>query len=192
VLQQITGINTVLFYGSILFKEHAGNGSESAAIAANVIVGAVNFLATIVALWVIDKVGRKALLMVSAAGMALAEIALGIAFRFQPPPAGTILAVILFCVACFAVGLGPGVWVLMSELFPTRIRGRAMSIATISLWMACVALTLTFLSLVKAIGASGAFWLYAGMCVTTFLFVWLVTPETKGRSLEEIEQLWRR
>jgi MFS family permease len=87
--------------------------------------------------------------------------------------------------------MGPGVWVMMSELFPTRIRGRAMSIATISLWVSCVALTLTFLSLVKAIGVSGAFWLYATMCVTTFVFVWRLTPETKGKSLEEIERYFK-
>jgi sugar porter (SP) family MFS transporter len=191
ILQQITGINTVLFYGAILFKEHAG-GSESSAVAANVIVGVINFLATIVALWVIDKVGRKALLMVSAAGMAVAEISLGAAFLMHPPPSNFILAIVLVCVAFFAVGLGPGVWVLLSELFPTRIRGRAMSVATISLWVACVALTLTFLSLVKAITVSGAFWLYAAMCVVTFVLVWRVTPETKGKTLEEIEQLWKK
>jgi SP family arabinose:H+ symporter-like MFS transporter len=192
VLQQITGINTVLFYGSIIFKEHAGSGSESSAIAANVLVGVINFLATIVALWVIDKVGRKPLLIVSAGGMALAETGMGIAFLFQPPPGALILALAGMCAAFFAVGLGPGVWVMMSELFPTRIRGRAMSIATISLWVACAALTFTFLSLVKAIGASGAFWLYASMCAITVLFVWLVTPETKGKTLEEIEEIWRR
>jgi len=191
VLQQVTGINTVLFYGSIIFKEHAGN-AESAAIGANVLVGAINFVSTVVALWVIDKVGRKTLLIISAAGMAVAEISLGLAFLIQPPPAGLILGIILFCAASFAVGLGPGVWVLMSELFPTRIRGRAMSIATISLWTACVALTLTFLSLVEAIGVSGAFWLYALMSLVTVVFVWRVTPETKGKSLEEIERLWKR
>lgn len=191
ILQQITGINTVLFYGSVIFKEHGGAGSESSAIAANVIVGGINFLATIVALWIIDKVGRKALLMVSAAGMAVAEISLGIAFLFHPPPSTFIVAIVLVCVACFAVGLGPGVWVLLSELFPTRVRGRAMSVATISLWAACVALTLSFLSLVKAITVSGAFWLYAAMCVMTFVLVWRATPETKGKTLEEIERLWR-
>ena len=190
VLQQITGINTVLFYGSIIFKEHAGNG-ESSAIAANVIIGGMNFLATIVALWVIDKAGRRALLMVSSAGMAIAEISLGAAFLMHPPPSRFILAIVLFCVACFAVGLGPGVWVLLSELFPTRIRGRAMSVATISLWLACVALTFTFLSLVKAITVSGAFWVYAAMCIFTFVFVWRVTPETKGKTLEEIERFWK-
>jgi SP family arabinose:H+ symporter-like MFS transporter len=190
VLQQITGINTVLFYGSIIFKDHAASG-QSSALFANVIVGAVNFLSTIVALWIIDKVGRKALLMVSAGGMAVAEIALGIAFRVHPAPANLILGIILFCTASFAVGLGPGVWVVMSELFPTRIRGRAMSIATVTLWVACVALTATFLSLVRAVGPSGAFWLYSAMCVTMFVFVWRVVPETKGKTLEAIEELWR-
>jgi MFS transporter, SP family, arabinose:H+ symporter len=191
VLQQITGINTVLFYGAIIFKEHAGNGSESSAIFANVIVGVMNVVATLVALWLIDKVGRKPLLMISAAGMAVAEISLGFAFLVHPPPGNFILGFVLFCVASFAVGLGPGVWVVMSELFPTRIRGRAMSVATISLWVACVALTATFLSLVKAIGASGAFWLYSAMCITMFVFVWRVTPETKGKTLEEIERFWK-
>ncbi len=81
---------------------------------------------------------------------------------------------------------------MMSELFPTRIRGRAMSIATISLWVACVALTFTFLSLVSAITVSGAFWVYASMGITTVIFVWRVTPETKGKTLEEIEKLWKR
>lgn len=191
VLQQITGINTVLFYGSIIFKDHAASG-QSSAIFANVIVGAVNFLSTIVALWIIDKVGRKALLMFSAAAMALSEIALGIAFLVHPAPANLILCIILFCAASFAVGLGPGVWVVIAELFPTRIRGRAMSIATVSLWVACVALTATFLSLVTAIGTSGAFWLYSSMCITMFLFVWRVVPETKGKTLEEIEEMWRK
>jgi MFS transporter, SP family, arabinose:H+ symporter len=189
ILQQITGINTVLFYGSILFKEHGGAG-DSSAIAANVIVGGINFLATIVALWIIDKVGRKALLMVSAAGMAVAELSLGAAFLMHPPPSTFILAIVLVCVACFAIGLGPGVWVLLSELFPTRIRGRAMSVATISLWAACVALTFSFLSLVRAITVTGAFWLYAAMCITTVVLVWRAAPETKGKTLEEIEALW--
>jgi MFS family permease len=83
------------------------------------------------------------------------------------------------------------VWVVLAEIFPTRVRGRAMSIATIALWVACVALTMTFLSLASAITPTGAFWLYGLMCVTMFLIVWLATPETKGRTLEEIEKLWR-
>jgi SP family arabinose:H+ symporter-like MFS transporter len=192
ILQQITGINTVLFYGSLIFKEQVGNQTESSAIGANVIIGLLNFFVTMVALWLIDKVGRKPLLMISCAGMALGQLALGAAFLIQPPPAMLVLAAMLICVASFGVGLGPGVWVLMAEIFPTRVRGRAMSIATVSLWVACVALTMTFLTLVKAIGTTGAFWLYGSMCVVTFLIVWLITPETKGKTLEEIEKIWLR
>ncbi len=192
VLQQITGINTVLFYGSVIFKEMVGGHTESAAIGANVIIGAINFLATIVALWVIDKLGRRPLLMISSGVMAVCQFALGAAFLIQPPPALLVLICMLVCVAGFAVGMGPGVWVLMSEIFPTRIRGRAMSIATISLWVACVALTMTFLTLAQTITVTGAFWLYSSMCVVTYMIVWRVTPETKGKSLEEIERLWRK
>lgn len=86
--------------------------------------------------------------------------------------------------------MGPGIWIVMSELFPTRIRGRAMSIATVSLWSACLLITLTFLSLVKMIGAAGTFWLYALMCAATVVFVWRFTPETRGKTLEEIEREW--
>lgn len=192
VLQQVTGINTVLFYGSIIFKEQVGGHSESAAIGANVIVGVINFLATIVALWLIDRVGRKALLLVSSGVMGVCLFGLALAFLVHPPPAMLILGLILLCVAGFAVGMGPAVWVIMSEIFPTRIRGRAMSLATISLWVACVALTLTFLSLVKLLTISGAFSIYATLCLVTLIFVWRVTPETKGRSLEEIERMWKR
>jgi SP family arabinose:H+ symporter-like MFS transporter len=192
ILQQVTGINTVLFYGSIIFKERVGSHSASAAIGPNVIIGLVNFLATIVALWLIDRMGRRPLLMLSAGVMALCQLALGAAFLLHPPPTLLVLAAMLCCVAAFAVGQGPGVWVVIAEIFPTRIRGRAMSIATVSLWVACVALTMTFLSLAKAITITGAFWLYATMCLVMYLIVWLVTPETKGKTLEEIERLWRR
>jgi sugar porter (SP) family MFS transporter len=190
VFQQITGINTVIYYGSLIFKDEVGGQSDSAAIGANVVIGVVNFLATIVALWLIDKLGRRPLMMVASAGMAAALLVLGLLFRLQPPPALMVLAVILLYVASFGVGLGPGVWVVISELFPTRIRGRAMSIATLCLWLACILITSTFLSLVEAVGPTGAFWLYAALCVVNFLFIWRVMPETKGRSLEEIERSW--
>ena len=88
--------------------------------------------------------------------------------------------------------MGPGVWVLMSELFPTRIRGRAMAIATVALWLASLLLTITFLSLVTAIGPSGTFWLYAALSAFTFVFIWRVVPETRGRTLEQIEHMWKR
>jgi len=191
ILQQVTGINTILFYGSLIFAEHVAAQTAASALWANVIIGFVNFIMTIVALAVIDRLGRKPILMTAAGGMACSQILLGLVFLVDPGAAWIILVLCLLCVACFAVGLGPGVWVMMSELFPTKVRGRAMSVATISLWIACVALTSTFLSLVNAITASGAFWTYATMSLLTFWFVWKKTPETKGKTLEEIERWWR-
>ncbi|MCW5981539.1 MAG: sugar porter family MFS transporter [Bryobacteraceae bacterium] len=192
ILQQITGVNTILFYGSLIYTEHAGGQTASAALLANVIVGATNLVFTVVALAVIDRIGRKAILMLASGGMGLSLIVLGALFRLNPSAIDAILAVILVYVAFFAVGMGPGVWVVMSELFPTRIRGRAMAIATVTLWIACTALTLTFLSLVNAVTVAGAFWIYAGICVFTFFFVWRAVPETKGKTLEEIERSWTR
>jgi SP family arabinose:H+ symporter-like MFS transporter len=190
ILQQVTGINTVLFYGSVIFKEHVGTGSDTSAIFANVLVGLVNVLATIVALSMIDKLGRRPLLMFSSGAMAVGQLALGLAFLSPHPPAALVLGIMLVCAASFAVGLGPGVWVVLSEIFPTRIRGRAMAIATVSLWCACTLLTMTFLSLTRALSATGAFAIYSSMCVVTFLLVWRIVPETKGRSLEDIERFW--
>jgi SP family arabinose:H+ symporter-like MFS transporter len=192
ILQQITGINTVLFYGSVIFKEQVGGQSDTAAIGYNVAVGLVNFLATIVALAVIDRLGRRPLLMISASVMAACQAALGAAFLLQPPPALLVLAIMLVCVAAFAVGLGPGTWVLLAEIFPNRVRGRAMSIATVALWSACFALTMTFLTLVRWLTASGAFWLYGAMCVAEFLIIWRWLPETRGKTLEQIERFWKQ
>jgi sugar porter (SP) family MFS transporter len=189
ILQQVTGINTVLFYGSIIFKEQVGSSSSSA-LGANVLIGGINVLSTIVALWLIDRVGRRPLLIFSAVCMGLCEIGLALGFQIQPPPGYLIIGTMLLCAGSFAVGLGPGVWVVLAEIFPTRVRGRAMGIATVALWIACVVLTSTFLTLVKTIGISGAFCIYAAMCATTVLVVWKWTPETKGRTLEQIEKIW--
>lgn len=191
ILQQVTGINTVLFYGSIIFKQQVHSGSDTAAIFANVIVGLVNFFATLIALNMIDKFGRRPLLLVSSGIMGLCQMGLAAVFLIRNPSPVLVLAIMLVCVASFAIGLGPGVWVLLAEIFPTRIRGRAMSIATLFLWAACTLLTMTFLSLAKALTPSGAFLIYAFMCAITFLIVLRSVPETKGRSLEEIEHLWR-
>ena len=191
VVQQWSGINTVLFYGSLILKERVGHQSDSAAIGANVLIGGINFAATIVALWLIDKVGRKALLMFSAGSMGVCLGCLGLAFRSNPPSPTVVIAAMLGCTAAFAVGLGPGVWVVLAEIFPNRIRGRAMSAATVVLWIACWALTVSFLSIATAIGAPRTFWLYAAICVFTVIFVWRVTPETKGKSLEDIEVFWK-
>jgi MFS family permease len=157
-----------------------------------VIIGAVNFLFTIVAIAIIDKAGRKPLLLTGSAEMALSLGVLAWAFRITPPPATLILVLVLCYIAFFAVSLGPGSWVYISELFPTAIRGRAMSVATLSLWVACLAVMLSFLTLVAHVGASGAFAVYAALCVVTLIFVWRATPETNGRTLEEIQESWHR
>ncbi len=191
ILQQITGVNTVLYYGTLIFRDQVGQQSNTSAIGLNVIIGSINFLATILAIAIIDKAGRKPLLLASTGGMAVSLVLIGAAFRVHPVPAALVLAAILAYVVSFGIGMGPGVWVLMSELFPTRIRGRAMAIATVALWLASLLLTVTFLSLVSAIGASGTFWLYAGLSAFTFVFIWRVVPETRRKSLEEIERMWQ-
>jgi MFS family permease len=192
VMQQWTGVNTVLFYGSVILTEQVGGHSESAALGANVLIGLINFLATFLAIALIDKVGRKALLIASSATMGACLAGMALAFRMPQPPPYLVIALMLMAVSSFAVGLGPGVWVVLSEIFPNRIRGRAMSIATVSLWIACVVLTMTFLTISRLTGPSGAFLLYSGMCAFTAIFVWKLTPETRGRTLEEIEKLWKR
>ncbi|WP_206680693.1 sugar porter family MFS transporter [Hymenobacter polaris] len=188
VLQQVTGINTILYYGSLILTEHSGQ-SASSAIGANALIGGINFAGTIVALFVIDRVGRKPLLLLASGGMALALGAL-VAALHVGASGPWLLGFIMLYVACFAVGLGPGVWVVIAEIFPNAVRGRAASLATVALWAACTLISYTFLSLVKAAGLGGAFGLYAALSAFTFLFVWRGVPETKGRSLEEIERSW--
>jgi MFS transporter, SP family, arabinose:H+ symporter len=192
VLSQVTGINTVIYYGSVLFKEHAGSGSASGALGANVIIGMVNFVGTIVAIALIDKVGRKPLLLCGASLMAVTLGGVAAAFGMSPIPANLVLGLILAYVGSFAISLGPGTWLYISELFPTAVRGRAMSVATLSLWTACTLVTFTFLSLVEALGPAGTFLIYGSLCVVTVVYVRRCLPETKGRTLEEIQQTWKR
>jgi SP family arabinose:H+ symporter-like MFS transporter len=150
----------------------------------------VNLVCTLVAMAFIDRWGRRGLLMVSSGGMAGSLVVLAMALRFAAIPVGVMLGSVLFYVAFFAVGLGPAVWVYIAEIFPTRLRGQASGLATTALWTACLAVTLTFLSIVEALGTANAFLLYAGLSLVTFLFVWRFVPETHGRSLEEIEGAW--
>lgn len=191
VLQQITGINTVLFYGSVIWERELGGHNHSTTIGANATIGLVNFVVTIFALWLIERSGRRPLLMFSSGCMAICQLLLGLAFLFNSPPAPLVLGAMLLCVAAFAIGLGPVTWTLMAELFPTSVRGRAMSVANMALWIASFVLTFTFLSLARAITITGAFCLYSFLCVVTFLLVWRAAPETKGKTLEEIEALWQ-
>jgi SP family arabinose:H+ symporter-like MFS transporter len=189
-LGQITGINTIIYYGSILFREHAAR-SASSAVGANVLIGVINLAGTIVAMFTIERFGRRALLLAGSAGMAISLAGLGLAFHHNAGSFSIIVALILAYVFCFAVSLGPVVWVYISELFPNTVRGRAMSVATMTVWCACLAVTLTFLSLIQELTTAGAFWFYGGLCVVTFFFVLYWLPETKGRTLEEIQEFWK-
>lgn len=189
LFSQFTGINTIIYYGSLVFLEHVPHQTPSTALWANVMIGAINFAATLLGMYLIDRLGRKPLMISAFAGMAVSLLGVAAAIRAQAPGTAVLVFVLIY-VACFAVGIGTGTWVLMSEICPTRIRGRAMSIATLCLWFGTLIVTLTFLSLVQALTAPGAFLLYAMICVAASLFVWLGVPETKGRSLEDIETQW--
>jgi sugar porter (SP) family MFS transporter len=189
LFSQFTGINTIIYYGSIVFLEHVPHQTATTALWANVIIGAINFVATVAGMLLIDRSGRKSLLMTAFGGMALSLVAVSAAIHFQA--SGVIVLIfVLTYVACFAVGVGTGTWVLMSEICPTRVRGRAMSVATVFLWCGTLLVTLTFLSLVNLFTAAGVFLLYAIVSIAAFLFVWRGVPETKGRTLEEIEKFW--
>ena len=183
IIQQITGFNAVLYYGNIIFKEQTG-ATAMQSFGMNVVVGATNFL-------LIDKLGRRPLLLVALGGMAVSFAAFAVALNTPIGHTIYVLIPVLTLVASFAFGLGTGVWVCMSELFPNRIRGRALSISNMVLWISVTVLTATFLSLTKMFSAAGVFLGYAAICVLSFIYIYIKLPETKNRTLEEIESSWK-
>jgi sugar porter (SP) family MFS transporter len=188
VFQQITGINAVIYYSPRIFE--AAGLARGAAILQSTITGAVNVLFTLVAIAFVDRLGRKKMLMFGTAGMGLSFVLLGAAFKFHIFAGSGILLFTLFYVAFFAMTQGPIVWVVIAEIFPTRVRGRAMAIATAALWIADFAVSLTFPVIADKFHETFAFWLYAAMCLLAVIFIWRMLPETKGKSLEEIERHW--
>ena len=186
VFQQWCGINTVFNYAEEIFKA-AGYG-VSDTLFNIVITGSINLIFTFVAMFTVDKRGRKKLMVFGSGGLALNYLLLGSAFFFQLKGVA-VLALVVTAIAIFAMSLGPIVWVILSEIFPNRIRGAAMALATFSLWTACFVLTYTFPLLNKSLGAAGTFWVYSGICLSGFIFIIIKLPETKGKSLEEIENL---
>ena len=193
VSQQITGINTVIYYAPTILR-FAGFASASVAILASVGVGIVNVIMTLVAIQLIDKVGRRPLLLVSLAGMTLSLVVLGLAFAL-PNLVGSIGWIapisLMAYVDFFAVGLGPVFWLVLSEIYPLRIRGRAMSIGTIANWGANLIVAVTFLTLTQVLGKSATFWLYGAISIAAWLFAFFLVPETKGKTLEQIEAHWQ-
>lgn len=187
ILQQITGINTVMYYAPKIF-EKAG-WETLTALKQTVLVQGVNMASTVVAIWIVDRVGRKLLLLVASAGMGLSLVLLGSMFLFEEFQ--WVLVFVLAYVAFFGLAMGPVVWVVLSEIFPTRVRGRAMAIATVCLWTANFFVTQLFPRMLEDLGGP-AFFVYAAMCVVAFFFVAGLVPETKGKSLEEIERGWLR
>ena len=195
VLQQVTGINVFLYYAPEIFKK-LGAGTD-AALFQTIIVGVVNMGFTIIAIWTVDKLGRKPLMIVGATGMGISLFALGFASYAQRVEAWALIFVLGY-IASFALSLGPVVWVVLSEIFPTKIRGRAMSIATLCLWISNFIVSQTFPMmsenkfLLDKFHGAFPFWVYGVLCGVTVVFVLLFVPETKGKSLEEIERMWRK
>jgi sugar porter (SP) family MFS transporter len=184
VLQQWCGINVIFNYAQEIF---AAAGYQVSDILFNIVVtGAVNVVFTLIALFAIDRYGRRFLLLTGVAGLVVIFAVLGILYHlhFQGP---IMLVLVLAAIACYAMSLAPATWVVIAEIFPNRIRSSAMSIAVTALWIACFLLTYTFPLLNEKLGAAGTFWTYAAICLCGLLFLFLRLPETKGRTLEQIE-----
>ena len=190
VFSQITGINVIIYYTPMILLD-LGFESASTALLGMVVVGIINFITTIVAVCIIDKVGRKPLLLIAPAGMCICLILVGVKFYFGVfSPLFILIAILCYC-SFFAIGVGTGSWLVISEIFPTRVRGRAVSICTFSLWVSNFVAVLVFPSLLE-LSRAGTFWLFAILSFVMVAFVWRMIPETKQKTLEEIEKFWRR
>ncbi len=193
IFQQVTGINTVIYYAPLIIQS-AGISSESGAILATAGIGVVNVLMTIVAMWLIDRVGRRPLLLVGTAGMVATLGLLGLAFHMSGKSGALVwLAVIsmMVYVASFAISLGPIFWLLISEIYPLKIRSSSEGLAAAFNWGSNLLVSLTFLTLLEVIGSARTFWLYGLFAIAAWIFSYFRVPETKGRTLEEIEEFWR-
>ncbi len=183
--QQWCGINVIFNYAEEVFAA-AGYGVSD--ILFNIVVtGSVNLVFTFVAIYTVDKLGRRALMLLGAGALAGIYAFMGAAYYFHIS-GWPLLLLVIMAIACYAMSLAPVTWVVLSEIFPNRIRGAAMAVATVSLWLACFLLTYTFPLLNNAMGASGTFWLYGIICLVGLVYIYKNLPETKGKTLEEIEK----
>ncbi len=193
VFQQFIGINVVLYYAPEIFKNVGFD--TNASLFQTIIVGAVNLIFTVVAILTVDKLGRKPLQIIGALVMAVAMFALGGAFALQIKGVMALLCMLLY-IAGFAVSWGPVVWVLLSEIFPNQVRGKAMAVAVAAQWIANFIVSWTFPILndnpylLNTFHHGFAYWIYGVMSLLAALFMWKLVPETKGRTLEQMEKLW--
>ncbi len=185
MFQQWCGINVIFNYAEEVFR--AAGYDISKVLKQIAWTGSVNLLFTFVALATVDRIGRRPLLLLGAAGLAVIYVGVGLCYHagVQGFP---VLTLVLAAIACYSMSLAPVVWVVISEIFPNRIRGAAMSVAVAALWIACFILTYTFPILNAQLGPAGTFWLYAGICVIGFVFILFKLPETKHKTLEQLEK----
>lgn len=201
-LQQITGINVFLYFGATIFKTLSAKTGVDAGLLTQIIINGSCIVFTLIAIASVDKWGRRPLMLIGSAGMGVSLIGMGLMAQLlsDPTSASTgMLALIILYIACFGLSVGPVVWVILSEIFPTAVRGRALGLATFFLWTADYAVTQTFPMMdakdswfVKHFNHAFPFYTYAFFCVVLIIIVWKLVPETKGRSLEEIERDWDR
>ncbi len=194
IFQQITGINTVIYYSPTIFK-FAGIHGVGPAILAGAALTGLMWCFHILAILLIDCVGRRPLLLTGVAGQVIGLAILGAAFQF--PQLASIKSYVAIgglsiYVSCFAFGLGPIFWLLISEIYPLKVRGAAMSAVTVTNWTMNLVVAVTFLSLVSFIGQASTFWLYGIIAIGAWIFFFKLVPETKGKTLEEIEEHWRQ
>jgi MFS transporter, SP family, galactose:H+ symporter len=203
VLQQLTGINAVIYYADSIFAAAGFSDPTSQSLATLWAIGGVNVVATLIAVCWVDRFGRKPLLLIGSTGMFLGLLTVAGAFfdlhkvtaseaaHSAQTQAGTLALVgLVVFIASFAFSLGPVVWTVINEVFPAHIRGRGVAVATAINWLAAWVVAQTFLSLVSAISTEGTFLLFAGFCVVTFIYVRWFVPETKGKTLEEVQVMW--
>jgi sugar porter (SP) family MFS transporter len=188
VFQQVTGINSILYYAPVIFKETGMDSSSS--LLQTIGIGVVNVISTLIAIGLVDKVGRKKFLLTGSLVMGISLTAVALCFQYNYFDHYVVLIFMLLYVAAFGCTLGAVTWVYLSEIFPNLIRGLALSIATLCLWLADFVVTYTFPVMTKQLGTASTMFCYAGFCAIAFVYMLLKVKETKGKSLEEIEGLF--
>ena len=189
IFQQITGVNTIVYYAPTIFQM-VGFASAGTAILATFLIGFVGLAFAIVSMFLVDKLGRRPLLLTSIGGMGVVLLHLALILGDPHPKKWLVLADVLVYLAFFCIGLGPVFWLLISEIYPTTVRAQAMSLATMANWGSNFLVAATFLTVVDHLGMRGCFLLFAGLCVVAFVFSLRMVPETRGRTLEQIEESW--